>query len=48
MLFIMAKGQLEMVLLNWQQHQRSEGLQTRLDGEMGLECDLKSMAVYAQ
>lgn len=29
-------------------HQRSEELQTPLDGEMGLECDLKSMAVYGQ
>lgn len=37
-----------MVLLNWQQHQRSEGLQTPLDGEMGLECDLKSVGVYGQ
>lgn len=47
MLFLTAKGPLQMVLLNWQQHQ-SEGLQTPLDGEMGLECDLKSMAVDGQ
>lgn len=37
MLFTTAKGPLQMVLLNRQQHQRSEGLQTLLDGEMGLD-----------
>lgn len=44
MLFLRSKGPLQMALLNWQQHQGSKGLQTPLDGEMGLEYSLKRVA----
>lgn len=44
MLFLRSKGPLQMALSNWQQHQGSKGLQTPLDGEMGLEYSLKRVA----
>lgn len=44
MLFLRSKRPLQMALLDWQQHQGSEGLHTPLDGEMHLEYDLKPAA----